>query len=150
MRRTIVGFLLMVLLATTALSHTVEAAEARAMIAGVVTYHGRPVSGAKVFAACDNGGAYANRLTDDQGRYSVILAAPIQCPMGSRVGVWVVAEDLHRSGWTFGVIQGATTTVNVAIENIAIQIPEYGLFAGVVAVGVGAVIIALTRRRYLY
>jgi len=67
------------------------------------------------------------------------------CPFGSTVKV--TAKKGSQMGSSSGTVQGITTKLNVAIVNVSI--PEFGMFAGLLASGLGVGAIMYTRRRQI-
>lgn len=116
-------------------------ASAQSVVAGKVTYNGEPVNGANVTAVCKSFSKDAH--TNKQGDYAIEFTVD-ECPDGETATVVASKDGMGGSG--SGEIDGVTSTLNIAIVNIAV--PEFGVIAGMVgAVGAVGAFLVIRRRQ---
>jgi hypothetical protein len=111
-------------------------------ITGVVTNGGHPVSGAKVVVVCNSNSR--KDTTDATGTYLVQFPAA-QCPAGTHVTV--VATKGKKGGTNGATIHPTSNKLNVNIVNV--DLPEFGLIAGIGASLIGGGAFLVIRRRQL-
>ena len=115
-------------------------------VTGVVTQDGKAVAGATVTVVCNN--ISQDATTDATGSYLATYSPASTCPAGSTVTVDAVKGAL--SGGSKGSMTPyGSADLNVAIVNVSVALPEFGLATGAIAgvAGVGA--ITVIRRRQL-
>jgi len=114
-------------------------------ISGRVLDQGMPVTGIQVMIECWATGFVERPITDVNGKFN-ITTTTLQCPLGTTLKLRSNTANNAKVGFTFSNVL-LVNELNVNLLDTH-GIPEYGWLGGVLAVGGGAGLIVVARRRY--
>jgi hypothetical protein len=113
------------------------------VVNGQVTDESGPVEGASVVATC--AGETVSGTTDKDGKYYLTYPDDTSCVDGETVTV--EASKDGKSGSGEGTVVGLTATIDIALVNISIGVPEFTTVAIPAILTLGGYLATRRRRR---